>query len=152
MTDHQFLFGFVFSPFLLWKMWTKVYSREWGLERLSRVTVNTPNLFCLNNRSITYLYMRGVYIFQRPISIFSIAFTQNVRDDSYAWNCFLSVLHCNICLMVFMALKAVEIVLFPLNPNIEYKLGNILKCYTVCQAITGLSTVIIKQQWINNFG
>ena len=31
MSDHQFLFGFVFSPFLLlWKMWKIIDGREWG--------------------------------------------------------------------------------------------------------------------------
>ena len=40
LSDHQFLFGFVFSPFLLlWKMWKIV---DGGVERFARVTENTP--------------------------------------------------------------------------------------------------------------
>ena len=49
---------------LFWKMWKKVYSRE-VLDRVDRVTVNTPN-FCFALK--TFLYYFNIHVTVKPNS------------------------------------------------------------------------------------
>ena len=83
MSDHQFLFGFVFSPFLLlWKMWKIVGGREWGgdgggegrVEMFGRV----------NNRSITYrsVHEKCVY-FPKTATAFTQKFWMKVKPAMF---------------------------------------------------------------------
>ena len=80
MSDHQFLFAFVFSPFhFLWKIWKIVDGREWGC---GRVTVNMPK------QSLHHVHEKGIY-FSKTATAFTQKFWMKGKPAMFLFYQFL---------------------------------------------------------------
>ena len=100
------------SPFIFFgRCGKKVGSRKRGVVRGVRSGYSKHTHFSPPKQSLHHVPVREKCVyFSKTETYFFHCFYPKVRDNSQAGNAFLSVLHCNICLMVLMELKAVEIV------------------------------------------